>query len=207
MPSQRRAGEPNPIPAGDDSGSPPALPEIDSKNDISMALVRQPYYPDIGTDGIQVTNERTQENGTLEPGSSSHETSDPPSSATPRPIPTEGALTVNDTGIGVANQHESRISPLFWRIISKYALPAARRVLMDYSVLISVGLWLGINAADAVWIGYFVKSASDPNPHNPTNRSNSGWIGYYTMSELSLLDLTWHLFLDSVDFWILLGRV
>ncbi|KAJ7692428.1 hypothetical protein B0H17DRAFT_1061456 [Mycena rosella] len=40
-------------------------------------------------------------------------------------------------------------------------------------------LWLVVNAFDAVWITYYVRAATDPNPRTAVNRSHGGWQAYY----------------------------
>ncbi|KAJ7459282.1 hypothetical protein FB451DRAFT_571535 [Mycena latifolia] len=40
-------------------------------------------------------------------------------------------------------------------------------------------VWLGINALDAVWITYYVRAATDPNPRTAVNKSHAGWQAYY----------------------------
>ncbi|KAF7338824.1 hypothetical protein MSAN_02205100 [Mycena sanguinolenta] len=41
--------------------------------------------------------------------------------------------------------------------------------------------WIGINALDAVWITYYIRSATDPNPRTVVNKSHPGWQAYYLM--------------------------
>ncbi|KAJ7581011.1 hypothetical protein C8J56DRAFT_958806 [Mycena floridula] len=46
---------------------------------------------------------------------------------------------------------------------------------------ILVMFWLIINALDALWILYYIRSATDPNPQTIVNSRHSGWQGYYVM--------------------------
>ncbi|KAF7349424.1 hypothetical protein MSAN_01732300 [Mycena sanguinolenta] len=39
--------------------------------------------------------------------------------------------------------------------------------------------WIGINSLDAVWITYYIRSATDPNPRTIVNKSHQGWEVYY----------------------------
>ncbi|KAJ6559802.1 hypothetical protein B0H19DRAFT_1069532 [Mycena capillaripes] len=45
--------------------------------------------------------------------------------------------------------------------------------------ILFVCLCIVVNVLDIVWITYYIRAATDPNPRTPVNRSHAGWQAYY----------------------------
>ncbi|KAJ7809865.1 hypothetical protein B0H14DRAFT_2607757 [Mycena olivaceomarginata] len=44
--------------------------------------------------------------------------------------------------------------------------------------------WVLVNVLDAIWIIYYIRSATEPNPRTAANKSHAGWQAYYLMSRI-----------------------
>ncbi|KAJ6469331.1 hypothetical protein C8R45DRAFT_428778 [Mycena sanguinolenta] len=61
---------------------------------------------------------------------------------------------------------------------SAAAAPAPRK---RWLTALLVCAWICINVLDAVWITYYIRSATNPNPRTIVNKSHPGWQAYYLL--------------------------
>ncbi|KAJ6580541.1 hypothetical protein DFH09DRAFT_1029846 [Mycena vulgaris] len=82
----------------------------------------------------------------------------------------EISLHSSDTGVpkGPLRRH--------WRLLRANVFSSP-----NFSIDVITVPWLIINGLDAVWITFYIRAATDPNPRTAVNRSHAGWQAYYLL--------------------------